>query len=337
MSTQRTLMPVDKVIDHETRERWLAARMGGIGASESAALFGASPYHSRLSLWLEKTGRVPPWEPSPEMKEQLEWGQVFEAPIAEVYARRSRRKIWGFSSYCIAQHPAIACMFATPDRFIIEAPDRREMGLAEEGALQIKNTANTFNADGWGDGVPLHVQIQEQHELAVTAREYATVAALANGNKLMHWDIARNDEFIAELEIQCEQFWEDVLAQREPAADGHRKTIEALKRLHPRDNGKTIRLSEEAGIHWQSLRDAKAAIKEAEKKVDAADARLRQLIGPHTYALLPDGRKLSFKTTDNAGGTHVTPPYSYRTLRETKQPIPAPGEAPAAEKGTHAA
>jgi putative phage-type endonuclease len=328
-------MPIETVVDYGTREAWLAARKSGIGASESAALFGLSPFQSRLSLWLVKTGRVPDWEPTGDAAERLEWGQVLEAPIAEVYQRRTGRKLWRFSSYCIAQDRDLTCMFATPDGFIIEAPDRAARGQPAEGTVQIKNTANVFDPDGWSAGVPMYVQVQVQHELAVTGRDYATVATLAMGNKLLHWDIERNDAFIAELRTQVEMFWESVLSGRQPDADGHPRTLEALKRMHPKDNGCVVDLPSEAAFAWQDLQDAKAIIKTNLKKADQAEAKLRQLMGPNTFGVLPGGLKLSLKTIDNPGGTHTQPPYNYRTLRQTKEPLPlerapAPPELPPA-------
>jgi putative phage-type endonuclease len=321
MATER--LPVEHVVDYGNRADWLAARRSGIGASESAALFGLSPYQSRFSLWLIKSGRVPEWEPEGDVAERLRWGQLLEGPIADEHALRTGRKLWRFSSFCIAQHPQLPCMFATPDGFIIEAPDRRALGLAEEGTLQIKNTANVFDPDGWSAGVPQHVQIQVQHELAVTGRDYATVATLAMGNKLMTWDVPRMDGFIEELQIQVETFWESVQSGQEPEVDGHPRTLEALKRLHPKDNGCVVNLPGGALEAWDQLRAAKEAGKAAERLQAVAEARVKAWLGPNTFGVLPDGTRLSYKTIDNPGYTNVVPPYSYRMLRQTKEPLPA--------------
>jgi putative phage-type endonuclease len=307
-------VPIEQVVDYETRERWLQARQGGVGASESAALFGISPYSSRFKLWLEKTGRAPQWEPNGDQAERLAWGLALEEPIANEYEKRSKRRLWRFSPYCIAQHPDVEEMFATPDGFILEAPDR-----PGEGTLQIKNTANVWSPDGWGEGVPLHVQCQVQHELACTGRDWATVVALANGCKLKTWDVPRDDEFIGTLVDEVRLFWRDVREDRMPPADGHPETLAALKRLHPLDNGETIILPAEAMVLWDELLLARAAMSAAEQKRDAAEARLKQLMGPNTFGKLVDGRTLSFKTTQNPGYTPgPVLPYSYRVLREIK-------------------
>jgi putative phage-type endonuclease len=324
MSKEIERLPVDTVVDHGTREAWLAARKGGIGASESAALFGLSPFQSRFSLWMVKSGRLPDWEPEGDAAERLRWGQLLEEPIAKEHALRTGRNIWRFSNYCIAQDPHLPCMFATPDGFIIEAPDRRAQGLSEEGTLQIKNTANVFDPDGWSAGVPQYVQCQVQHELAVTGRDYATVATLAMGNKLMVWDIPRSEDFIAELRIQVELFWESVLANREPDPDGHPRTLDAIKRLHPKDNGCVVNLPPGALVAFEKWRSAKEAGKAAERLEKEAEAHLKSWMGPNTFGVLPDGTKLSLKTIDNAGYTpDVVKPYSYRVLRPTKEPLPA--------------
>ncbi len=321
MTTAR--LPVETVVDYQTREAWLAARKSGVGASESAALFDLSPFQSRLSLWLVKSGRLPDWEPTGKAAEMLFWGQKLEAPIAEVYGERSGRTLWRFSNFCIAQDPVLSCMFATPDGFIIEAPDRVAKGLASEGTLQVKNTANVYHPDSWSAGVPQYVQVQVQHELAVTGRDYATVATLAMGNELLTWDIERNEEFIAELRIQVELFWESVLSGRQPEADGHKRTLEALKRLHPKDNGCVVQLPGTAAAAWEQLQNAKSAIKAAQELADTAENRLKAWMGDNTFGVLPDGLKLSYKTIDNAGGTYTTAPYSYRVLRKTKEPLPS--------------
>jgi putative phage-type endonuclease len=312
------------VTDYGTREAWLVARRSGVGASESAALFGLSPFSSRLSLWMEKTGRVSGWEPEGEQAERLYWGSKLEAPIAETHAERTGRKLWAFSPFSIARHPRIACALATPDRYIIEAPDRRAKGLPEEGNLEIKNTANVWGADSWGEGVPMYVQCQVQHQLWVTGRAYATVATLAMGNRLLTWDIERNESFIAELEIRVLEFWDSVVNDVQPPAEAHPKTLEALKRLHPLDNHKSIALPPEAVEVWDRLLKARAALNEAVKIEQACDIRMRELFGPYTYGLMPDGRKLSFKTTTIAQRTQVVNGYTYRTMRETKDMVPRP-------------
>jgi putative phage-type endonuclease len=306
-------IPVDTVVDYKTREAWLAARKAGVGASESAALFDLSPWHSRLSLWVEKSGLMQ-GHGGPE-RELLEWGRLLETPIAERYGTVTKRELWSFSDYCIAEHPQRPYMRATPDRWILSAPDR-----PGSGTLQIKTTGDP---DAWVDGPPPYVQCQIQHELAVTGRDWAACAVLINGRNMRHWDIERNEAFIAELEEQCAQFWECVERGTPPPVDGHKATLQALKRMHPMDDGSEIALPREAEEWWDLLQTIKERTKGLEKEADQAEAQLRSAIGPATFGKLPGGRTLSLKHTTVKAHVVNREETTYRSLREVKSPSAA--------------
>lgn len=68
---------------------WLAARRLGIGASEAAIALGVAPYGSPHELWLRKLGR---W-PDVEQSEAMELGLLLEDDVAELYRRRTGRRI----------------------------------------------------------------------------------------------------------------------------------------------------------------------------------------------------------------------------------------------------
>lgn len=292
--------------DFGTREAWLAGRNSGVGASESAALFGVSPWETPVSLWAKKTGKLPATEIDGEW---LEWGNLLEEPIARRYESKTGRKVWQGGPFCVAQHPTIACMRATPDRWVIEAPDRDPNGL-----LQIKNT-NAFKGHDWDDGVPDYIEVQVQHEMAVTGRAWASVAVLIGGAEFRYFDVERNPAFIEELEAQCQDFWGYVERDVPPPIDGSVRTLETIKKIHPKDNGKTIALPAEALVWLNAMEMAKADVKLAESAETWAKAKLLAAIGDATFGTLSDGRKLSLKTSGNPGGTTVVAPYAYRVLR----------------------
>lgn len=296
-----------EVINYPDRESWLEARLGGIGASESAALFGLSPYHSTYSLWLEKSRQV---EPIRVASERMEAGTLLEPVIAEWYAKKNpQRKLWTAGAWAFMWHPRVASMFATPDRWIVEAEDRPGDGL-----LEVKNSANR---DAWGDGPPLHYRVQAQHQMAVTGRDWCTVVVLLDGWELRAWDVDRDPGFIAELEAQCALFWEAVESKRPPAVDGHKATLAALKRLHPLDNGETVELPPDFAALWAERAVLKAEISEREQRADEIEARFRDAIGPASYGKSPDGRRWSLLHTQRDG--YTVAPCTYRTLREAPE------------------
>jgi putative phage-type endonuclease len=302
-------MPQEEIqlVDYETRERWLAARSSGIGASESAALFDASPWHTLMSLWALKVGKV---DGDLGDAEYLTWGTLLEEPIAKRYEQKTGRRVWQGGQFAVAQHPSLPFMRATPDRWVIDAPDRGTPGL-----LQIKNT-NAFRGHDWDDGVPQHIEIQVQHEMAVTGRDWASVAVLVGGCEFRSFDVERNPAFIEELEASCAWFWDFVTRREQPPIDGSLRTLEALKRLHPKDSGEQIMLPEDA-IGWlAAFEAAKADAKAAEANKTDAENRLRDAIGDASYALLPDGRRLTLLTTERKGyQPNYVDPTTYRVLR----------------------
>lgn len=304
-----------QLIKYESREEWLAGRSASIGASESAALFGLSPEgrESEYSLWAKKAGLV---ESEQIDAEWLDWGQILEDPIAQRYAKRTGHQLWTPPTpWCVAVHPRLPFLTATVDRWIVQAE-----GRADRGDLEIKNVG-AFNSDWRDDGsdtVPLYVQAQVQHQLAVTGFSWAVVAALVGGNKLETFEIERNEEFIAELEAKAEEFWTKVQRKEAPPVDGKAATTRTLKRLHPDDNGETVALDARAAETCTLLEAAKDAKKNAEARIDEYGNSLRALLGPNTFGALPGGRLVSLKTTERKGYTAVVEPTKFRTLKIEK-------------------
>lgn len=323
MSTALATVPVEEVVDYKTREAWLAARRTlGVGASEAGALFGLSPWASRFALWVDKATATPRAIPRAEQQERMDWGRMLEGVIATRYGSVTQRQLWSFSDFCIARHPRVPCMFATPDRWILEAADRPGQGI-----LQIKNAGND---DAWTNGPPLYVQAQVQHELAVTGRQWGAVAVLIGGNHMQHWDLERNEPFIAELEEECQAFWASVESRDPPPLDEHPATLDALKRMHPLDNGETTELGAEVAEWMDALKACKADIKRLETEEGRLEALVRDAMGAFTFAELPGGRLLSLKHQTNASRVQIYPETTFRTLRELKPKGEAARRAPKA-------
>ena len=299
------------VVDYETRERWLEARKNGVGASESAALFGVSPWDNVVSLWAKKMGiGAAEDDESRARSKLLKWGARLEPTIAAGYEEDSGRKLWRASAHAIAVHPEIPFMTATPDYFITDAPDRRGRGLAE-----IKNVV-VWRAQDWDDGPPPHIQIQAQHQMAVTGYDYVAVVPLIGGSDDRPIDLERNPEFIAELEAQVRWFWGLVETGVQPPLDGSERTLATIKRLHPADDGTEVVLPPESLEWWTQLESSKAHAKAAGEGKTEAEVLLKAAIGAATYGVLPDGRRLSLKTTARDG--YAVEPTTYRTLRIEK-------------------
>jgi len=213
---------------HLARSEWLKVRRYGIGGSDAAAAVGLSPYVSPLELWLDKTGRgagLPRPEPT-DTSSPTYWGTLLEPIVAAAYTQQTGNKVRKVNA--VLQHPTIAFMLANLDREIV--------GASEVSILECK-TAGEFGARLWRDGVPEYVQLQVQHQLAVTGKQAADVAVLLCGQALEVHRIERDDRLIARL-IELEgRFWRYVETDTPPPADGSESADRALRHLYPGHRG----------------------------------------------------------------------------------------------------
>jgi len=142
-----------------SRDDWLEVRKNGIGGSDAAAAVGLSPYMSPLELWLIKTGRdanLPRPDPQ-DTTEPVYWGALLEPIVAASYTKQTRNRVRRINA--VLQHPTIPFMLANVDREVV--------GNRDVQLLECK-TAGLNGARLWRDGVPEYVQLQVQHQLAVS-------------------------------------------------------------------------------------------------------------------------------------------------------------------------
>ncbi len=204
------------------RGQWLDVRRGGIGSSDAATAVGLNPYKSQLELWLEKTGRQPGTEDAPGMDDPRYWGTLLEPYVAVAYQQKTGRRVRKLNA--VLQHPTMPFMLANIDREVVGEPDVQ--------ILECK-TAGEFGSRLWRDGVPEYVQLQVQHQLAVTGKDAADVAVLLCGQDLQVHRIVRDEEVIARLVVLEARFWECVETDTPPAADGSESAARALRHLYP--------------------------------------------------------------------------------------------------------
>lgn len=263
MKRQTALRLVDtRTLD---RQQWLAVRRGGIGSSDAAAAVGLNPYKSPLALWMDKTGRTIEQEDAAEdMDDPRYWGTLLEPYVAAAYQRKTGRRVRKVNA--VLQHPTFPFMLANLDREIVGDP--------EVQILECK-TAGEFGSRLWKDGVPDYVQLQVQHQLAVTGKRAADVAVLLCGQQLEVHRIERDDELIGRLTLLETRFWEHVETDTPPSADGSESSAKALRQLY-RDKGTVIDFT--GSVDLERAFDALVTLRaELEAKGQEAE-RLKQAI-----------------------------------------------------------
>lgn len=274
------------------REAWLDVRKGGIGSSDAAAAVGLNPYKSPLELWMEKTGRAANDGKPVGFDDPRFWGTLLEPYVATAYQQKTERRVRKVNA--VLQHPSFPFMLANIDCEVVGCPDVQ--------ILECK-TAGEFGARLWRDGVPEYVQIQVQHQLAVTGKAAADVAVLLCGQQLEIFRIPRDEDVIARLVVLEARFWEYVETDTPPPVDGSESSARALRQLYP-GGGDTLDFSEDEHlsqvlVELQALRqelDAKGqhaeALKQALQQAMGDAARAVFATGEVTYKRAKDGSQL---------------------------------------------
>ena len=266
------------------REDWLAVRKQGIGSSDAAAAVGLNPYKSQLELWLEKTGRdtsLPKLDPNDE-ESPAYWGNILEPIVAAHYSQRSGNRVRRVNAVLQHPDPKLTWMLANIDREVIGADDVQ--------ILECK-TAGIKGARLWKEGVPEYVQLQVMHQLAVTGKQAADVAVLLGGQHLEIHRIERDESMIARLVDLERLFWDYVISDTPPPADGTDSAETALRCLYPEDNGQTLDFSQHPQLAstFLELKAVRQSIAQQETREAQLKQVLQQAMGTATRAEFTEG------------------------------------------------
>ncbi|UEP28010.1 YqaJ viral recombinase family protein [Burkholderia sp. B21-007] len=314
----RTRRPALKLVKTQelSRDDWLAVRRTGIGGSDAAAAIGLNPYMSPLELWLVKTGRadgLPRPDPD-DTTSPTYWGTLLEPIVAASYTKQTGNRVRRVNA--VLRHPTIPWMLANLDREIVGARDAQ--------ILECK-TAGEFGARLWRDGVPEYVQIQVQHQLAVTGKTAAHVAVLLCGQALEVHRIERDDALIGRLVELEARFWQFVESDTPPPADGSESADRALRHLYP-GHGGTVDFTDERHLS-SAFADLVAVRAEIEARL-AIEARLKQTIqqamGEATRAVFETG-EVSFKRSRGSSAVDLKRLLADHPQFETQYATSKPG------------
>ena len=266
------------------RKDWLAVRKRGIGSSDAAAAVGLNPYKSQLELWLEKTGRdnsLPKLDPQDE-ESLAYWGNILEPIVASHYTKRSGHRVRRINAVLQHPDPRLSWMLANIDREVIGADDVQ--------ILECK-TAGINGARLWKEGVPEYVQLQVMHQLAVTGKQAADVAVLLGGQHLDIHRVERDDSLIARL-IDLERlFWDYVVSDTPPPADGSVSSDLALRCLYPADDGQSVDFTDDRRLSdaFTELKAIRQSIAEQETVEAQLKQTLQQAMGDASRAAFEAG------------------------------------------------
>jgi putative phage-type endonuclease len=189
----------------------LAQRLEGITATDVAAIVGVHPYRSRIDVWREKRGELPPWDGNLDTK----WGERVEPALRAHYAdiHDVRLELPG-----TLVHPDHDWMMASPDAIVYTRGDPNPLrGL--ECKQHNYRLAWLYGAPG-SDEIPLYEFCQCMWCIAVTGlTRWDEIAVL--GGTPVEFIVDRDDDLIAELQEHAYRFLIDnVRGGAVPEPDG---------------------------------------------------------------------------------------------------------------------
>lgn len=248
----------------------LAVRRTGVGASESAAVMGLSPFEGPMAIWMRKVGLA-----EPEQNEAMEAGTFMEDGIARWYAHMTGATL--HHCHKTLRHAKHKAVLATPDRFIVET--RKRVGLVE-----IKDVGSA--RDDWGeegtDQVPVHYLVQVAQQLEVTGLPYAKLVAFFHDRRTRPrvYHIERNRELQEQIVDSVNDFWsQHVMTRVAPELDGSSATTSYLQKIY-KEHSAEIVTAQHAAEKWaEQYFKSSSMAKDAETAKEEAGNMLKAYIG----------------------------------------------------------
>lgn len=305
---QRTLITPD------SEAEWLQLRTEDVTSTEVSALFGMSPYSTRLQLWERKrSGLREELEPN----ERIVWGRRLEHSIAAGVCEDNGWAARPFKEYGRVLGIGIGGSFDW--RILANGPLSGDS--ADDVLLEVKNVDGLAFARGWvmdGDMLeaPAHIELQVQHQLLVSGLRRAVIAAFVGGNRVVLLEREADDQVHAAIIAQVAEFWASVREGREPAPQMPRDAETLIARLQYAEPGKLLDARGDARIaslvaSYAELGRQASEIEDARKVLKA---ELLQAIGDSEKVLL-DGYSVSAGMVGPS--TYVVEKQGYRNLRVT--------------------
>lgn len=254
------------------RAEWLAARRGGVGGSDAAAVAGLNPWAGPWSVWADKVGLD---VGEVEVSEPMRWGTLLEPVIAGEAAERFGLDVR--PSPGLVAHPDRGWQLATPDGLV-----------GDDAILEVKNVG-ARQAERWEDGPPDLYWTQGLHYVAVTGRDTVHFVALVGGQRLVHHEVTYTPADVDALTKIEADFWRHVVDETPPPvwpAD-----LDALGRLSV-DPEESVELDPSVlGL----LAEFEAAAEAAKRKNEIGD-ELKALLGAASVGLVDGVAVVTWKS-----------------------------------------
>lgn len=301
----------------KNEQEWLNLRVEDITSTEVAALFGVSPYMTLFELWHRKKNKT---VVEIEQNDRMKWGTRLQDSIAAGIAEDQGWTVRRMDEYIRNPNLRMGSSFDFEIMIPVdEGAVRKAMhdgdsavigdAVSEKtGLLEIKNVDSLAFMQGWaveGDDIeaPPHIELQVQHQLAVTGRTFAYIGALVGGNTVKLIKREPDAKIIEAIRTQVASFWFSIAADKEPTPDFVRDAAFIARLYGYAEPDKIFDARGDANI--LSLVEKYRHFSEQEKKAkeerDAIKAQLLMTIGD-AEKVTADGFSI---TANMVGPAHV--------------------------------
>jgi len=262
---------------------WLLMRSKNLNSTEIAALFGISPYLTKFELWHRVKENI---TSDFQENERTQWGKRLESAIAQGVAEENGWHISPMKDYY--QIPALR-IGSSFDYSIDRQRLPYQKEISEAGILEIKNVDGLQFKNGWLENeegeleAPLHIELQVQHQLYVSGRKFAYIAALVGGNSITLLKREADEAIQSRIAEEAKLFWESIDNNIEPDPD-FRADAETISKLYGYASpGSVLDAMGNSELHSlaEQYKVCSAQAKEFEAQKDAIKSQVLMLIGEH--------------------------------------------------------
>lgn len=295
-----------------TESEWLEARKQDVTSTEVAALFGLSPYKSRLQLWMEKSGRV---------------DSEFEETPFTVWGRRLQNAIG--AGICADEgwtgEDLSMLYLRCPESRLGASMDFRVFSVGQRyGLLEIKSTSFFSEENEWfKDKAPLQYEFQLQTQLHLAIKDgqdisWGAIGALDGRKNTRIYRREYDKELGTMMDEESSKFWRSIELNEPPEPD-YLVDAELIRKLQgPVDLGRNISLTGNNKVHQLIARYreiqtlellSRPVFKERESEMEEIKNEIHHLMGKAEIALVGDYRISAPITTIDE---RLQNEYSYR-------------------------
>lgn len=313
MDDTQTASPADapyEVVEFDTKEQWLDARRGLVTGSDAGPILGLHETRTAFNVFAGKKGIEPALD---EDMWQLRRGRALEPELADVFSKRTKRKLvvpWSkpFGILVSRKYPWLA---HTIDRAVVStsvttgsfAPGGIEAGAVEvmTDGWEGKSTRGSLRYR-WGDyTMPDEYYMQNTVGLIVTGfpRWFLTVA-IGDDEPRDYETAAPDPAFEAAVLERLEQFWARHIRDGiPPDLDGSEAARLYLRQKFPKNLGSYIGVAGEIEHQVLAYRDILAREKALEELKATIQNKLIAVIGDHD-GLEGEWGRIHYKLTKSA-------------------------------------